>query len=558
MKTRKRIACLLLASLVLVPLPVKAGQTISDYENVYVIQKSSGEVKKVISVDWIRVEGEGDYTIIDPVTAGSSPQLLLGDAAITKIDNGVEIRGRSYGLADVFYRQEVNKAPPFVLRLDIYNKGSKVQWEDLAESTGTIDIVVTFENQYKDGDLYMPWLVNMNLSLDGRSVRDLAVQNGRVMQLGSKLSALLTLQCIDESVTASISYVAVLKTEPNLSISVMPVLMTPTVPNLAELGKLSDGLAAAAKGIDGYALAITKIAQSVTTSFTTGAMDNVSLLLDMYSHILSSIYAQIDQNQVNALKSVPETLRSLSTPLRQTASAAEQMALLVDAYMQAASQALALNKQIGAVLSQEELKNRLVVNELLHQQELLLNTLTYGATLPTGNIPSLATLKASLLTLKDNSTQLARALDDAANMLAPVDTLATGLVSIKDTIGVLIHGGTVNGQTIPAMHEVSNSVSESAKRTASQLSRSMSELKNALQTLVSGGNLYGQKVPPMGELSHALRTMSAQTKQAYDESQARTSSLNRARELAEHYKSFSGIPAGAKGQVMFVVKIEDK
>jgi len=50
------------------PLNANAAPTVSDYENVYVIQNSEGEVKKVIAVDWLRVEGEGPFSILDPST----------------------------------------------------------------------------------------------------------------------------------------------------------------------------------------------------------------------------------------------------------------------------------------------------------------------------------------------------------------------------------------------------------------------------------------------------------------------------------------------------------
>jgi len=38
---------------------------------VYVIKNSEGEVKKVIAVDWLRVEGEGPFSILDPIDGGA-------------------------------------------------------------------------------------------------------------------------------------------------------------------------------------------------------------------------------------------------------------------------------------------------------------------------------------------------------------------------------------------------------------------------------------------------------------------------------------------------------
>jgi len=91
-------------ALAFLPLNANAAPTVSDYENVYVIQNSAGEVKKVISVDWLRVEGEGPFSILDPVEGAQSPQILIGDATITQSDMGLTIKGDSSGVADVFYR----------------------------------------------------------------------------------------------------------------------------------------------------------------------------------------------------------------------------------------------------------------------------------------------------------------------------------------------------------------------------------------------------------------------------------------------------------------------
>jgi len=39
-------------------------------------------------VDWLRVEGEGPFSILDPVEGAQSPQILIGDATITQSDMG--------------------------------------------------------------------------------------------------------------------------------------------------------------------------------------------------------------------------------------------------------------------------------------------------------------------------------------------------------------------------------------------------------------------------------------------------------------------------------------
>jgi len=53
MKSKKLVALAAILALAFLPLNANAAPTVSDYENVYVIQNSAGEVKKVISVDWL-------------------------------------------------------------------------------------------------------------------------------------------------------------------------------------------------------------------------------------------------------------------------------------------------------------------------------------------------------------------------------------------------------------------------------------------------------------------------------------------------------------------------
>jgi len=53
MKSKKLIALTAIVALAFLPLNANAAPTVSDYENVYVIQNSEGEVKKVIAVDWL-------------------------------------------------------------------------------------------------------------------------------------------------------------------------------------------------------------------------------------------------------------------------------------------------------------------------------------------------------------------------------------------------------------------------------------------------------------------------------------------------------------------------
>jgi len=134
------------------------------------------------------VEGEGPFSILDPVEGAQSPQILIGDATITQSDMGLTIKGDSSGVADVFYRTDLQKELPFSLKLNVLLNGEEATLNDLDEATGKVEIGVEFFNYYKQGDIYLPWLVNISVTLDGPSVKDVTVSSAAFMAMASSLA----------------------------------------------------------------------------------------------------------------------------------------------------------------------------------------------------------------------------------------------------------------------------------------------------------------------------------------------------------------------------------
>jgi len=113
-----------------------------------------------------------------------------------------------------------------------------------------------------------------------------------------------------------------------------------------------------------------------------------------------------------------EGLIALEQPLQQTASALDQLGTLVSAYTELASQSLAINQQVSNALTmQPELPGKEQLLQLMGQQQLLLQAMTQGATLPTGFIPPLSTLRQSLTQLSQGSRQMAQALQQTASQM---------------------------------------------------------------------------------------------------------------------------------------------
>jgi len=225
MKSKKLIALTAIVALAFLPLNANAAPTVSDYENVYVIQDSAGGIKKIISVDWLRVEGKSPFTILDPIKGAQAAEVLIGDASITQSDTGLTIQGQSNGVADVFYRTDLQKDLPFSLKLNVLINGKAAKLSDLEQATGSVEIGVEFTNYYKEQNTYLPWLVNVSLTMDGRSVKNVTVSSGNVSYVGSKAMATLMIQALGEKTSATISYETINRTNPSLSISVVPTLM---------------------------------------------------------------------------------------------------------------------------------------------------------------------------------------------------------------------------------------------------------------------------------------------------------------------------------------------
>ncbi len=558
MKSKKLIALTAIVALAFLPLNANAAPTVSDYENVYVIQDSAGGIKKIISVDWLRVEGKSPFTILDPIKGAQAAEVLIGDASITQSDTGLTIQGQSNGVADVFYRTDLQKDLPFSLKLNVLINGKAAKLSDLEQATGSVEIGVEFTNYYKEQNTYLPWLVNVSLTMDGRSVKNVTVSSGNVSYVGSKAMATLMMQALGERTTATISYETINRTNPSLSISVVPTLMAVELPDMSNLKEMTKALDGMAKGIDGYSEALTKMANSIRTDMDLSSLENVAVLLDAYGQILNQMYQQLNPQQIAMLSKATEGLSSLQKPLQQTASALEQLGSLVDTYMELASQSLAINQQVSnALATQPQLQGKEQLLKLIDQQQLLLQAMTQGATLPTGFIPPLSTLKQSLTQLSQGSLQMARTVQQTASQMAMLKDLSNGLLAMRNTLGIMVNGGTLQGKKLPPIAEVSNQLRTGISTMQKELSKGMLDLKTALTTLVKGGIINGQTLPPMSELSKGLRQISNGVSQTFQAFSSQSPDLKKAKELADSYKSFNGLPTGAAGKVMFIIKIED-
>jgi len=172
--------------------------------------------------------------------------------------------------------------------------------------------------------------------------------------------------------------------------------------------------------------------------------------------------------------------------------------------MELASQSLAINQQVtNALAMQPQLQGKEQLLQLMGQQQMLLQAMTQGATLPVGFVPPLFTLKQSIAQLSQGSLQMAQALQQTASQMAMLKDLSNGLLAMRNTLGVMVNGGALQGKTLPPITQVSSELKAGISTMQKELSQGMLDLKSALTTLVKGGTISGQTIPPMSNFPKA-------------------------------------------------------
>ncbi|MGC8971145.1 MAG: hypothetical protein ACP5K2_02945 [bacterium] len=179
------------------PLSLSNQILVSDDESIYIIANSKGSIKKTIVVDWLRIEGKGNYTIYDSASSLRNVKKLLGDGTITVSSDRVKIEGRVNGISDIYYRGETDKKPPVSLSINYYLNKKMVQYKDAKDKGGTLRVEFILKNaslnrvKIKDNieDIYTPFTVIITANFPASKIRDIKVSNGgTVTSAGSNIT----------------------------------------------------------------------------------------------------------------------------------------------------------------------------------------------------------------------------------------------------------------------------------------------------------------------------------------------------------------------------------
>ncbi|MGQ9778675.1 MAG: hypothetical protein ACUVRM_02190 [Bacillota bacterium] len=152
--SRRRIVILLLSLCLLLVVTAGPGlgggrPAIEDRETVYGLLDPYGRPRELSVVDWLRVYGEGIYTVFDPgdLTAVENPK---GPEKPKKVPGGLlwQVDCRE-GYKDLFYRGRTTRRLPFTVKIAYFLNGREMPAEKVPGARGELCVRITLRNELR-------------------------------------------------------------------------------------------------------------------------------------------------------------------------------------------------------------------------------------------------------------------------------------------------------------------------------------------------------------------------------------------------------------------------
>jgi putative membrane protein len=288
----RRISAILLVLFLLVSSLASAnGFYVSDDETVYLIVNPDKGVEKTIVIDWIRVDGNGDYTVYDVGSGLEDVKKILGDGSVVVENNRIKVSGKVDGFADIYYRGETSKNPPVTLSLRYFLDGKRIGYKDVIGKSGTLRIEFLLENKLPHyvrinnslEEIYTPFIAIINGSLPTSRVKELKLSEGGTKTvIGSNMNFSLTLMPQPKAsgwLEVSMDKISF----SSIQIVVIPSL--PTIPSLTE-----------------------------TINKFTGSITQMDQILDFQQKLLKQMAGEIkQQRESKGLKNTGEVLDNIGS-----------------------------------------------------------------------------------------------------------------------------------------------------------------------------------------------------------------------------------------------------
>jgi hypothetical protein len=111
-------------------------------ETIYVLLGADGKAKRVDLVNWISIEGKGNFNIIKDGRYIKNVKLYTDDVKMKVEKGNIVVFGESSEYKNVYLTGEVNKKVPLDFKITYYYNGKLVQPGDFLGKSGDLDIEI--------------------------------------------------------------------------------------------------------------------------------------------------------------------------------------------------------------------------------------------------------------------------------------------------------------------------------------------------------------------------------------------------------------------------------
>lgn len=613
------VSFVLAAALLAVTLPAGArsgtavppGFSVHDDETVYVTADATGVPRDTVVIDWLRVEGDGTVTLLDPGSITSAEALKDTEEPVLTAE-GVEWTLDVAGRRDFFYRADTEQELPVTVKAEYFLDDVKISPERLAGADGRLRIEVTLTNNLsvtekalytgasgaplaKEVEYWVPMLAPVKIDFDGTRFRNIEGDAEIVSVTGSTVSyTFMAFPQPEQTVTLEMD---------GTDIEVEPIIVS-VFPKLAGSPDLSiaDDLAELKTGIDG----LTELsgAHREILNTTAGRIDTTQLarlgevkggfdqllagtqqledgatglvtLLDGQIAYLSGIIGGIEAQDLSQIAELPQALTQLAAGVTSTRDGVDGLIALLGGQITfldaVAGSNATLESRAWALAMASPDETTTALAQGLSAQGMMLGALRDGD--PNMGLPyGLVDTRDRLAEVSAGLTQIAEGLQAAAAGSQQLAGLPDQFGQLTQALKVLRDGGSVQGQQLPGLvttrsglasvatgiDGVGSGIGSAAEALAplAELPTMLEDLRSVLLAVSEGGTVAGHDIPGVSMTVEGLEKMSSALGEGVDEIEVGRKTIDLMETAADAYNTFLGVPEGATGDVRFIFKLD--
>lgn len=596
---------------------IVSPQSVVDDETVYVLLKANGVPKKTIVIDWLRVRGNGKFTIYD-VKPDAKIEVLKNTPEPSVQDDKLAFEVESRSFKDIYYQVETKKELPLEFDIKYELNGKTIEPEKLAGKSGHLKVSVKIKNKLKKDivleyldqngkkirettEVFVPLFTVVSLNLDSSKFDNIKLENGWLSAQGSKFA--LNWFAFPQG-EAEISFEADGKNIeiPSMIISAMPRLPQEFTIDMAnEFKKLYDGLNGLSMLSEAHQEILTNISSRIDpSSFSklgsansqfikineaVAQMNNgvvgLAQLTDAQITVLDKLIYTLETNSNNDISQFIEAISQIKNGLISIKSGLDSLISLVQVYEQLVQQAYDLNeistRKIDEIISQTTSTADLVeLKTMLENQNHLLALILNGGEVSPGNvIPSISQFKQNLIGISASLDQIIAASSQIEQGSSNLTSVFESLTNLKNILITLRDGGTIENSYLPGlkttkesllqistglvMLEAGISKASGSFKMLEALPGSLLQIKSAIETVAQGGYMMGKNVPGISTTKLGLEKMKIGIGSGLKEMRRGQAFNNILKSEADKFDTFLGkyTAKNYSGRVRFIFKVEE-